>query len=97
VLDEPTTGLHLADIATLLHVLDSLVECGRTVVVVEHNLDVIRQADWLIDLGPGPGRHGGTVLFEGHVADYISYRTADESRALRSRSTPSRSSGAEAG
>jgi excinuclease UvrABC ATPase subunit len=40
------------------------------VVVVEHNLDVIRQADWLIDLGPGPGRHGGTILFEGHPADY---------------------------
>jgi excinuclease UvrABC ATPase subunit len=81
VLDEPTTGLHLADIATLLHVLDSLVECGRTVVVVEHNLDVIRQADWLIDLGPGPGRHGGTVLFEGRVADYINYGTPT-SRAL---------------
>ncbi|MGW1341547.1 ATP-binding cassette domain-containing protein [Kribbella sp. NPDC002412] len=70
VLDEPTTGLHLDDIDTLLEVLDSLVEHGHTVVVVEHNLDVIRQADWLIDLGPGPGRHGGTVLFEGRPGDY---------------------------
>ena len=60
VLDEPTTGLHLSDIDMLLHVLDSLVEHGHTVVVVEHNLDVIRHADWLIDLGPGPGRHGGS-------------------------------------
>nr|WP_201760597.1 excinuclease ABC subunit UvrA [Nonomuraea sp. K271] len=68
VLDEPTTGLHMDDIGTLLHVLDELVEHGHTVVVIEHNLDVIRQADWLIDLGPGPGRHGGTVLFQGHVA-----------------------------
>ncbi|WP_405111858.1 excinuclease ABC subunit UvrA [Micromonospora sp. NBC_01405] len=75
VLDEPTTGLHPNDIDTLLHVLDSLVDQGHTVVVIEHNLDVIRQADWLIDLGPGPGRHGGTILFEGHVADYTSRAT----------------------
>ncbi|WP_199433237.1 ATP-binding cassette domain-containing protein [Qaidamihabitans albus] len=75
VLDEPTTGLHMNDIDTLLHVLDSLVEQDHTVVVIEHNLDVIRQADWLIDLGPGPGRHGGTVLFEGHVADYTGHPT----------------------
>jgi excinuclease UvrABC ATPase subunit len=75
VLDEPTTGLHLSDIDMLLHVLDSLVEHGHTVVVVEHNLDVIRQADWLIDLGPGPGRHGGTILFEGHPADYTDHPT----------------------
>lgn len=69
VLDEPTTGLHMDDIGTLLHVLDSLVEQGHTVVVIEHDLDVVRRADWLVDLGPGPGRHGGTVLFEGHVAE----------------------------
>ena len=67
MLDEPTTGLHLSDIDMLLHVLDSLVDHGHTVVVVEHNLDVIRQADWLIDLGPGPGRHGGSVLYEGRA------------------------------
>lgn len=81
VLDEPTTGLHMNDIATLLHVLDSLVEHGHTVVVIEHNADVIRQADWLIDLGPGPGRHGGTILFEGHVSDYAGHATPT-SRAL---------------
>ncbi|NED96247.1 ATP-binding cassette domain-containing protein [Phytoactinopolyspora alkaliphila] len=82
VLDEPTTGLHMSDIDTLLHVLDSLVDSGHTVVVIEHNLDVIGQADWLIDLGPGPGRHGGTVLFEGHVADYAGQTTG--------RATPTR-------
>jgi excinuclease UvrABC ATPase subunit len=70
VLDEPTTGLHLSDIDTLLHVLDQLVEQGHTVVVIEHNLDVIRSADWLVDLGPGPGRHGGSVLYEGPVGAY---------------------------
>jgi excinuclease UvrABC ATPase subunit len=70
VLDEPTTGLHLSDIDTLLGVLDALVEAGHTVVVIEHHLDVIRRADWMIDLGPGPGRHGGTVLYEGHVTDH---------------------------
>jgi excinuclease UvrABC ATPase subunit len=81
VLDEPTTGLHMTDIGTLLHVLDGLVEQGHTVVVIEHNLDVIRQADWLIDLGPGPGRHGGTILYEGHVAAYTNNPTPT-SRAL---------------
>jgi excinuclease UvrABC ATPase subunit len=70
VLDEPTTGLHLADIDTLLHVLDELVEHGHTVVVIEHNLEVIGHADWLIDLGPGPGRHGGCVLYQGQVTGY---------------------------
>ncbi|MEO3892105.1 excinuclease ABC subunit UvrA [Nonomuraea sp. B5E05] len=81
VLDEPTTGLHMDDIDTLLRVLGDLVDHGHTVVVIEHNLDVIRQADWLIDLGPGPGRHGGTILFEGHVADHAD-RTTPTGRAL---------------
>ncbi|NYI71918.1 excinuclease UvrABC ATPase subunit [Naumannella cuiyingiana] len=67
LLDEPTTGLHLSDIARLVAVLDDLVGHGHTVVVIEHNLEVIRVADWLIDLGPGPGRHGGQVLYSGLV------------------------------
>ena len=75
LLDEPTTGLHLSDIDTLLHVLDRLLDEGHTVVVVEHHLDVVRRADWLIDLGPGPGTHGGTVLYEGRVADYTGQAT----------------------
>ncbi|MFF5986656.1 ATP-binding cassette domain-containing protein [Prauserella flavalba] len=76
VLDEPTTGLHLSDVDTLLGVLDDLVDHGHTVVVIEHNLDVIRHADWLVDLGPGPGRHGGRILYEGPVAGLTGTATA---------------------
>jgi excinuclease UvrABC ATPase subunit len=65
VMDEPTTGLHLSDIGLLMGIIDRLVESGNTVILIEHHLDVIRQADWLIDLGPEGGRAGGDVLFEG--------------------------------
>lgn len=65
ILDEPTTGLHMSDIARLLGVLNKLVDNGSTVIVVEHNLDVISQADWLIEMGRGAGHDGGNVIFEG--------------------------------
>lgn len=68
VFDEPTTGLHLADVDRLLALLDRLVDEGNTVVVVEHDLDVVKHADWVIDLGPEAGQHGGRVIFEGAPA-----------------------------
>jgi excinuclease UvrABC ATPase subunit len=71
VLDEPTTGLHMSDISQLLKVLNRLVDHGSTVIVIEHNLDVVCQADWIIDLGPLAGQHGGNIMFEGAVKDLV--------------------------
>lgn len=65
VMDEPTTGLHMSDISHLLGIMNRLVDTGNTVIVIEHNLDVIRNADWIIDMGPEGGSKGGQVLFEG--------------------------------
>ncbi|CAN3700822.1 UvrABC system protein A [Microbacterium sp. MM2322] len=75
VLDEPTTGLHLADVDTLLGLLDHLVDAGNTVVVIEHHQAVMAHADWIIDLGPGAGHDGGTVVFEGTPADLVTARS----------------------
>ncbi len=73
LLDEPTTGLHFDDIAKLLAVLNSLVEQGNTVVVIEHNLDVIKTVDWIIDLGPEAGAGGGQIVAEGTPEDVVRY------------------------
>jgi excinuclease UvrABC ATPase subunit len=71
VLDEPTSGLHMNDVDNLIGMLDRLVDDGKTVIVIEHNLDVVARADWVIDLGPGAGHDGGTIVFEGPPAALI--------------------------
>ncbi len=75
VLDEPTTGLHLADVQQLLGLLDRLVERGKSVIVVEHHQAVMAHADWIIDVGPGAGHDGGTVVFEGTPAQLVAARS----------------------
>ncbi|MDD2656239.1 MAG: excinuclease ABC subunit UvrA [Patescibacteria group bacterium] len=71
ILDEPSTGLHFEDIKKLLHVLNQLVDKGNTVLIIEHNLDIIKSSDWIIDLGPDGGKAGGEVVAEGVLADVI--------------------------
>ncbi len=74
VLDEPTNGLHLADVEQLLGLLDRLVDSGKSVIVIEHHQAVMAHADWIIDLGPGAGRDGGQIVFEGTPADLVAKR-----------------------
>ena len=85
ILDEPTTGLHFEDIRVLLGVLNRLVDKGNTVLVIEHNLDVIKSADYLIDMGPEGGRNGGTVLITGTPEEVASHHEVGyTARYLRS-------------
>jgi len=85
VLDEPTTGLHMNDVDTLIGLFDRLVDAGSTVIVIEHNLDVISRSDWVIDLGPGAGHEGGRVVFEGTPAALARHKSSLTGRHLRER------------
>lgn len=83
-MDEPTTGLHLSDIQNLLKLFDLIVSRGNTLVVIEHNLDVMKQADWIIDIGPDGGKNGGQVVFAGTPMEMLREAdtlTADSLRA----------------
>lgn len=71
IMDEPTTGLHMSDIERLYGIMKSLVDRNNTVIVIEHNLDIIKRADWIIDMGPEGGKNGGEVLFQGHPEDLV--------------------------
>jgi excinuclease ABC subunit A len=82
VFDEPTTGLHFEDIAKLLRAFDKLLDAGHSLIVIEHNLDVIATSDWLIDLGPEGGDAGGEVMFEGTPADIRKHKTSHTGKAL---------------
>jgi excinuclease ABC subunit A len=83
VLDEPTVGLHMADVEKLIHVLHRLVDAGNTVAVIEHNLDVMAEADWLIDMGPEGGTGGGKVVVQGPLAKVMQHKTSHTGRILR--------------
>lgn len=83
LLDEPTTGLHFADVKKLLDVLNRLVDMGNTVVLIEHNLDVIKQADWIIDLGPEGGEKGGRIVVEGRPEDVAACSASYTGRYLK--------------
>ncbi|MEV0720209.1 excinuclease ABC subunit UvrA [Asanoa sp. NPDC050611] len=90
VMDEPTTGLHMSDIQHLLEIVDRLVNQGNSVVVIEHNLDVIKNADWIIDLGPEGGTKGGEVLFTGPPAELLKADTHTAEAVRRDLATFSR-------
>ncbi|WP_405675192.1 excinuclease ABC subunit UvrA [Streptomyces sp. NBC_01511] len=83
VLDEPTTGLHMADVGTLLALLDRLVDAGNSVICVEHNMDVVKHADWVIDLGPDGGKHGGEIVFEGTPQELLRHPKSFTAEYLR--------------
>jgi excinuclease UvrABC ATPase subunit len=88
VMDEPTTGLHMSDISNLLAVINRIVNNGNTVIVIEHNGDIIKNADWIIDMGPEGGHKGGRILFEGTPKDLMSVQESYTAQYLRSEHQP---------
>ena len=83
ILDEPTTGLHFEDVKKLLSVLNKLVDQGNTVVVIEHNLDIIKSSDWIIDLGPEGGENGGNIIAEGLPEEIINNKNSYTGKFLK--------------
>jgi excinuclease ABC subunit A len=83
VLDEPTTGLHFEDIRILLSVIESLISKGNTVIIIEHNMDVIKRADYIIDLGPEGGKNGGNILFQGNINDFLKCKKSSTASFLK--------------
>lgn len=83
ILDEPTTGLHSCDITKLMKLFNSLVDSGNTVIIIEHNLDVIKQADWIIDIGPESGKNGGKVVFQGTPKEMITTSQTLTAKSIR--------------
>ncbi len=83
VMDEPTTGLHMADVEKLLKIIKTLVDNNNTVIVIEHNLDVVKHADWVIDLGPDGGSKGGEILFEGYPEELVKCRKSYTGKYLK--------------
>lgn len=83
IMDEPTTGLHLSDIENLMKLFDMIVKKGNTLVVIEHNLDVMKQADWLIDIGPDGGKNGGNIVFQGTPEEMVSHGETLTAESLR--------------
>ena len=83
ILDEPTTGLHSHDVKKLLEILHKFVDNKNTVIVIEHNIDVIKNSDWIIDLGPEGGDKGGNILFEGTVDELIKEKDNETAKCIK--------------
>ena len=84
IFDEPTTGLHYADIKVLMNSFQKLIERGHSVIIIEHNIDVIKQADYIIDLGPEGGNNGGYLIFSGTREEILRCEESYTGKALRS-------------
>ncbi len=87
IFDEPTTGLHFHDIKKLLEAFQALISKGHSIIVVEHNMDVVKNADWVVDLGPGGGKHGGHLNFEGAPEALCAREDLPTGKALREKMT----------
>ena len=85
IFDEPTTGLHFDDIKKLLTSFNALLDQGHSIIVIEHNPEVIKCADWIVDLGPGGGTHGGNLVFEGVPEDLIKVKESATAKYLASK------------